>query len=125
MLNVGNLFRSIGISNFGVAELEILLASAKVKPVANQVRTFSDSEHNISASSMHILLIHGTHACTRTNMNHPFNGQQFSSISQDPFPSVRLRATGPDPGSGKKGWYCNRGLQLAHVRLYGSLEGTH
>ncbi|KAG6827224.1 hypothetical protein H0H92_012723 [Tricholoma furcatifolium] len=30
------LVKSIGVSNFGVAELEILLASAKVKPAANQ-----------------------------------------------------------------------------------------
>lgn len=29
--------KSIGVSNFGVKELEILLASAKVKPVANQI----------------------------------------------------------------------------------------
>ncbi|KAF8066592.1 Aldo/keto reductase [Lyophyllum atratum] len=31
------LVKSIGVSNFGVAELEILLASAKVKPAANQI----------------------------------------------------------------------------------------
>jgi predicted oxidoreductase len=31
------LAKSIGVSNFGVHELEILLASAKVKPVVNQV----------------------------------------------------------------------------------------
>ena len=30
--------RSIGISNFGVNEIEILLASAKIKPAVNQVR---------------------------------------------------------------------------------------
>jgi len=29
--------RSIGISNFGVQDMEILLASAKVKPAVNQV----------------------------------------------------------------------------------------
>ncbi|KAH9945543.1 Aldo/keto reductase [Amylocystis lapponica] len=29
--------KSIGVSNFGIAELEILLASAKTKPVANQI----------------------------------------------------------------------------------------
>lgn len=33
--------RSIGVSNFGVDELTILLASAKVKPAANQVYTIS------------------------------------------------------------------------------------
>ncbi|KAH8996666.1 Aldo/keto reductase [Lactarius akahatsu] len=31
------LAKSIGVSNFGVDELEILLASAKIKPVANQI----------------------------------------------------------------------------------------
>ncbi|KAF9465988.1 Aldo/keto reductase [Collybia nuda] len=31
------LAKSIGVSNFGAAELEILLASAKVKPAANQI----------------------------------------------------------------------------------------
>ncbi|KAI0795050.1 Aldo/keto reductase [Abortiporus biennis] len=31
------LAKSIGVSNFGVADLEILLASAKIKPVANQI----------------------------------------------------------------------------------------
>jgi len=31
------LVKSIGVSNFGVAELSILLASAKVKPAANQI----------------------------------------------------------------------------------------
>jgi diketogulonate reductase-like aldo/keto reductase len=35
MTNVLN--RSIGVSNFGIADLEILLASATVKPAANQV----------------------------------------------------------------------------------------
>jgi diketogulonate reductase-like aldo/keto reductase len=34
-------FRSIGVSNFGVQHLEILLASAKIKPVANQVIYYS------------------------------------------------------------------------------------
>lgn len=29
--------RSIGVSNFNVKELQTLLASAKIKPVANQV----------------------------------------------------------------------------------------
>lgn len=37
-------FRSIGVSNFGVAELSILLASAKVKPAANQVQLLSLNE---------------------------------------------------------------------------------
>jgi diketogulonate reductase-like aldo/keto reductase len=32
------LVKSIGISNFGVDDLKILLASAKVPPAANQVR---------------------------------------------------------------------------------------
>ena len=32
--------RSIGISNFGVNEIEILLASAKIKPAVNQVRYY-------------------------------------------------------------------------------------
>ncbi|KAG6888594.1 hypothetical protein C0995_007113 [Termitomyces sp. Mi166 len=31
------LARSIGVSNFGVADLQILLASAKIKPAVNQV----------------------------------------------------------------------------------------
>lgn len=31
-------YRSIGVSNFNVPQLETLLASAKIKPVANQVR---------------------------------------------------------------------------------------
>jgi hypothetical protein len=34
--------RSIGVSNFGVKDLEILLASAKIKPAANQVREQRD-----------------------------------------------------------------------------------
>lgn len=33
----GVLFRSIGVSNYGVPELAILLASAKITPAANQV----------------------------------------------------------------------------------------
>ncbi|EIM83762.1 Aldo/keto reductase [Stereum hirsutum FP-91666 SS1] len=36
-LKSDGLAKSIGISNFGVAELETLLASAKVKPAANQI----------------------------------------------------------------------------------------
>jgi hypothetical protein len=33
-------FRSIGVSNFGIDDLGVLLASAKIRPAANQVRTF-------------------------------------------------------------------------------------
>ena len=37
-------YRSIGVSNFGVPELTELLASAKVKPAANQVSSlYSDT----------------------------------------------------------------------------------
>ncbi|KAI0826685.1 Aldo/keto reductase [Trametes gibbosa] len=36
-LKKDGLVKSIGVSNFGVADLQILLASAKVKPVANQI----------------------------------------------------------------------------------------
>ncbi|KAI0067043.1 Aldo/keto reductase [Artomyces pyxidatus] len=36
-LKADGLAKSIGVSNFGVADLEILLASAKVKPAANQI----------------------------------------------------------------------------------------
>lgn len=35
------------MSNFGVKELEILLASAKVKPVANQVRVTDSISHYV------------------------------------------------------------------------------
>lgn len=48
------LFRSIGVSNFNVADLKILLESAKIKPVVNQVRhpapnVFTSSYHHIHA----------------------------------------------------------------------------
>ena len=33
--------RSIGVSNFEITHLEILLASAKIKPAVNQVRRVS------------------------------------------------------------------------------------
>ncbi|KAI0053925.1 Aldo/keto reductase [Auriscalpium vulgare] len=36
-IKADGLAKSIGVSNFGVADLEILLASAKVKPAANQI----------------------------------------------------------------------------------------
>jgi len=36
-LKANGLVKSIGVSNFGVADLEILLASAKIKPAANQI----------------------------------------------------------------------------------------
>ncbi|KAG6909758.1 hypothetical protein DXG01_015474 [Tephrocybe rancida] len=36
-LKANGLAKSIGVSNFGVADLEILLASAKIKPAANQI----------------------------------------------------------------------------------------
>ncbi|KAI0338423.1 Aldo/keto reductase [Trametopsis cervina] len=36
-IKADGLAKSIGVSNFGVAELETLLASAKVKPAANQI----------------------------------------------------------------------------------------
>ncbi|KAI0330641.1 Aldo/keto reductase [Cubamyces sp. BRFM 1775] len=36
-LKQDGLVKSIGVSNFGVADLQILLASAKVKPAANQI----------------------------------------------------------------------------------------
>ncbi|KAI0691430.1 NADP-dependent oxidoreductase domain-containing protein [Cytidiella melzeri] len=36
-IKADGLAKSIGVSNFGVAELEILLDSAKVKPAANQI----------------------------------------------------------------------------------------
>ncbi|KAI0090646.1 Aldo/keto reductase [Irpex rosettiformis] len=36
-IKADGLAKSIGVSNFSVAELEILLASAKVKPAANQI----------------------------------------------------------------------------------------
>lgn len=32
-----NLYRSIGVSNFSVQDLELLLASAEIKPAVNQV----------------------------------------------------------------------------------------
>lgn len=38
-----SLHRSIGVSNFGVQDLEILLASAKIKPAVNQVREQHDT----------------------------------------------------------------------------------
>lgn len=37
LLKEQGLAKSIGVSNFGVPELEILLASAKIKPAANQI----------------------------------------------------------------------------------------
>ena len=37
--------RSIGVSNFGVTELQILIASAKIKPAANQVRANARNLH--------------------------------------------------------------------------------
>ena len=37
-LKADGLVKSIGVSNFGVAELQILVNSAKVLPAANQVR---------------------------------------------------------------------------------------
>lgn len=38
--DVDCLFRSIGVSNYGVDELKTLLASAKIKPVVNQVESY-------------------------------------------------------------------------------------
>ena len=35
--------RSIGISNFSVGDIQVLLASAKVKPAVNQVHPFNDT----------------------------------------------------------------------------------
>ena len=35
--------RSIGVSNFNVPELQTLLASARIKPVANQVSLYNPS----------------------------------------------------------------------------------
>ena len=36
--SIRKICRSIGVSNFEVTHLELLLASAKIKPAANQVR---------------------------------------------------------------------------------------
>lgn len=38
MLSLLLQWRSIGVSNFNVKEIQILVASAKIKPVVNQVR---------------------------------------------------------------------------------------
>ena len=40
-------WRSIGISNFNVKDIEILLASAKIKPAVNQVRSASPNSIDI------------------------------------------------------------------------------
>ena len=43
-IKAAGLAKSIGVSNFGVPELTELLASAKVKPAANQVSSsYSDT----------------------------------------------------------------------------------
>ena len=40
-IHAEGLAKSIGVSNFDVPSLEILLASAKIKPVANQVLPYA------------------------------------------------------------------------------------
>lgn len=70
-------FRSIGVSNFGVEDLKILLASAKIKPVANQVR-WRICHHSIGKARLISLL--------------------------DFVASLRLRATSPHFGVLKTEW---------------------
>lgn len=59
-----NQHRSIGVSNFGVKDLEILLASAKIKPAANQVRKkrdrFSRGFLTFNKDSSSSLCLHAT-----------------------------------------------------------------
>ena len=40
--------RSIGVSNFEIEDLKVLLASAKIKPVANQVSIATRARHSVS-----------------------------------------------------------------------------
>ena len=48
-IKAAGLAKSIGVSNFGVPELTELLASAKVKPAANQVSSlYSDTSTHVA-----------------------------------------------------------------------------
>lgn len=55
-------FRSIGVSNFGVNDLAVLLASAKVPPAANQVcvstSRFVNYEHRLFRTCVWQILLH-------------------------------------------------------------------
>lgn len=59
-------FRSIGVSNFDEKDLEILLASAKIKPDANQVRI---TRYNLNANYSNLIGARSsyTHMCTAVN----------------------------------------------------------
>lgn len=96
-----NLFRSIGISNFGVAELEILLASAKVKPAANQVCILGLILPIIilradTAPIIPNAIIRHLHDCNA--LAAPLLNFHVSvlCVAVDSLPSVRLRTTSSD-----------------------------
>lgn len=63
-LTAADQHRSIGVSNFGVKDLEILLASAKIKPAANQVSEdvmkFSREALTFNKDSSSSLCLHAT-----------------------------------------------------------------
>ena len=86
--------RSIGVSNFGVEDLKTLLASAKIKPVVNQVTCIFQLDRWFPLPDTLV----------------------------DPLSSVCIRPAGPDYRIWKREW--NRGwrLQSSHVCLFFILE---
>ena len=57
-LKADGLVKSIGVSNFGVAELQTLVNSAKVLPAANQVCT-----HAVTFTSPHVWALTALRRC--------------------------------------------------------------